>query len=807
MFRNYINTAIRTILRHRFFSVINIFGLSMAMSICMGIIMLVADQLQYDAYNTRKDRIFRVNTIHVNEKLQPDEGNVINSTSPMPLREELEKYAGVEKAIRFKRGFGNGWIEFENQDVNVPLGGYFADPGALEMFEFELQYGDPATALRDPYSVVITRKAADKLFTDENPLGKTIKVGDLGLYTVTGVLKKTENKTHIAFEALASMSSLMSLNAQGKATANVDNWNDFWNAWTYIQLKPGANPNDIQKALDKLFDDKIATNTDKEAIKMRMRLQSLTAMTPGPFVNNPIGPSLPLVLMYILGGLAGVILVTSCFNFTNLSIARSLTRAREIGVRKVNGASRFQVFAQFISESIIVAFCALVISLALLMLLKPLILQLNFARVFRWDLASNMQVYGVFVLFAIFVGILAGLFPSVVLSGFKPVKVLKSLNNMKLFSKMGLRKALLISQFTLALVFILSVTVLYNQLNLFLHKDHGFDMDNQLSLKLNKTVAGPLKTELLKHSNIVNISATSHLPAAGTTYGDGYKKPGDKDWTSLNYYVVDESYLDNLKISMVAGKFYDAASGESNKNFIVINEAAAKAFHFETPIDALGTQLSFVQDSVLMTVIGIVKDYNHESLLDHIKPMALIYRPGRWQVMQIRYSGTYDNAMKTVSEAWTKVNPGLKMDAKDMRGEVMILYNTIFGDAVQIFGFIAFLAIVISCLGLLGMATYATETRLKEVSVRKVLGSSNGSLVYLLSKGFLAIILIAIAIGVPMAYFLNMAWLELLPYHVIVGVPAIAFGVGMLLVFAVITIGSQTYRATFVNPVDNLKSE
>lgn len=807
MIRNYINTAIRNLLRHRFFSVINIFGLSMAMSICMGIIMLVADQLQYDAYNTKKDRIFRVNSIHVDEKLQPNEGYIPTSTSPMPLREELEKYAGVEKVVRFKRGFGNGWIEFENQDVNVPLGGYFADHEALDMFEFELQYGDAATALREPYSVVITRKAADKLFVDENPLGKTIKVGDLGLYTVTGVLRQTENKTHIAFEALASMSTVASLDAQGKLSADTYNWNNFWNAWTYIQMKPGADPGDIQKGLDQIFDDKIASNNDKEATKMRMRLQGLTAMTPGPFVNNPIGPSLPRVLIYILGGLAGVILVTSCFNFTNLSIARSLTRAREIGVRKVNGASRFQVFAQFISESILVSLCALVFSLALLMLVKPLILQLNFARIFRWDLASNFKVYGVFLIFAIFVGILAGIFPSVVLSGFKPVKVLKSLNNMRLFSKMGLRKALLVSQFTLALVFILSVTVLYNQLDLFMHQDHGFKMDSRLSVKLNRTAVGPLKNELLKHSNITSVSATSHLPAAGTSHADGYRKPGEKEWTTLHYYTVDESYLDNLEIPMVAGKFYDAASGESNKNFIVINEAAVTAFHFKTPIDALGTQLTFVQDSVVMTIIGVVKDYNHESLLDHIKPLALIYRPDRWQLLQVKYSGSYDDAMKSVDEAWTKVNPGLKMDAKDMRSEVLILYNTLFGDAVQIFGFVAFLAIAISCLGLLGMATYATETRLKEVSVRKVLGSSNGALVYLLSKGFLTIILIAIAIGVPTAYFLNTLWLELLPYHVMVGLPAIAFGVGMLLVFAVVTIGSQTYRATFVNPVDNLKSE
>ncbi len=522
----------------------------------------------------------------------------------------------------------------------MPIGGYFADPGALQMFEFELQYGDAATALREPYSVVITRAAADKLFDDENPLGKTIKVGDIGLYTVTGVLKKTENKTHIAFEALASMSSLVSLDAQGKMDARIDDWNDFWNAWTYIQLKPGTDPNDIQKILEKIFDERIAKRGDKDAVKMRMRLQALTAMTPGPFVNNPIGPSLPMLLMYVLGGLAGVILLTSCFNFTNLSIARSLTRAREIGVRKVNGASRLQVFAQFISESVLVTFCALILSLGLLMLVKPLILQLTFARIFRWDLASNVQVYGVFVLFALFVGILAGLFPAAVLSGFKPVKVLKSLNNMRLFSKMGLRKALLISQFTLALVFILSVTVLYDQLDLFLNKDHGFKMDNQFSMKLNKSAVGPLKAELLKHPNIVNVAAASHLPAAGTTYGDGFRKPGEKDWTSMRYFLVDESYADNLELPLAAGKFFDTESGQSNKNFVVLNETATKALHFEAPIDAVETQVQFSEDSIVMTVVGVVKDYNHEALLSKIEPLALMYRPDRWQLLQVKYSGT-----------------------------------------------------------------------------------------------------------------------------------------------------------------------
>lgn len=806
MLRNYFTTAVRNLLRHRFFSAINIFGLALAMSICMGIIMLVADQMQYDRYNTKRDLIFQVNSIRADYETRG--GAMTTSTTPMALKAELEKHSGIDHVVRFHRGFGNGWIEFDKGDVNIPIAGYFADPGVLQMFEYDLQYGDANTALNDPYSVVLTRQAADKLFTEENPLGKTLKVGELGLYTVTGVLKKTENKTHIAFEALASMSSMMSLDAQDKFDARADNWTDFWATWTYFQLKPGVEAADIRIYLDKVYDEKQKPILNDDFHGMRMLTRSLTEITPGALVNNPIGPSLPWFIVYVLSGLAGIIMITSCFNFTNLSIARSLTRAREIGVRKVNGASRMQIFGQFISEAIIVSLCSLLISFVLLTLVKPLILQLTFARIFRWDLAANFQVYAVFLVFAIVVGLLAGAFPALVLSKFQPVKVLKGLSTMRLFSKMGLRKALLISQFTLALIFMLSVTVLYHQLDMYLNTDHGFEMKQHVSLTLNHAQPGPLKNELLKHKNIVSVSAVSHLPAAGTTHRDGYKKDlSDKEWMSMDHFWVDEEYQNNLGLTIVAGKFFDPATGESNKHMVVVNEQATKALHYDSPLDAVGTSLYFHADSLPRTIAGVVRDYHHQSLIDKIQPLVLMYDPAHWQITQIKHTGTYDEALKSVTEAYNITNPGLKVDAGAMEEKVMLLYNTLFGDAVQVLGFISFLAIAISCLGLLGMATYATETRIKEVSIRKVLGSSNGSLIYLLSKGFLKILLLAIGIGVPAAYFLNTLWLELLPYHVVVDVPKIAFGVSMLIVFGVVTIGSQTWRATFVNPVDNLKSE
>ncbi|MBI3219750.1 MAG: ABC transporter permease [Bacteroidetes bacterium] len=806
MFFNYLKTALRSLLRHRFFSAINIFGLSVAMALSMVIIMLVADQMMYDRYNTKRDRIYRINSIPIGNK---GESFSETGTTTLPLKQDLsDNFTGVEKSVRIARGFGNMWMEIE-QNVNIPVAGYFADPEILDVFEYELAQGNPATALVEPYSVVLTKKAAKKLFRQENPIGETFKVGTEGPYKVTGILKETTNKSHIVFDALASMSTVKSLESQNKREKDLDNWYNYTSGWIYVLLEETKTKEDIEPQL-KAIEQKhfaVLTNPDTQQ-KINYHLQALTEITPGAFINNPIGPFLPWVFVYFFAGLAGIVMLTSCFNFTNLSIARSLTRAREIGVRKVTGAMRWQIFTQFISESVLVALIALVVAVLLLIALRPLMLELSFARLMQWDLEANYFVYVVFVVFAIVVGILAGVFPAIVLSGFQPVKVLKGVKSMKLFSNIGLRKSLLVTQFTFSLVFILSVIVVYNQLQLFLRADHGFSMDKKMVVALSNTSPDVLKTELLKHANIENATAVSHVLAAGSSYGEGYKRSlEDKDWVSVYYYSTDEDYLKNLKIPLVAGRFYQESDGDSKKNLIVLNEKAVEAFHFASPLEAIGQEIILKQDSSRKQIIGVVKDYNHQMLVEKLEPLALIANPKEYNLLQVQYTGSFEDAGKSVEAAWAAVNPTLKIDYKDFYAEVHKIYDIFFGDLVSILGLISFLAILISCLGLLGMATYTTETRIKEISIRKVLGSSNHSLVYLLSKGFVSILLIAIVLAVPAAYFINNLWLEQLAYHVSVDAATIFIGVIALLIFSIITIGSQTWRAVYVNPVDNLKGE
>jgi len=806
MFRNYFITTLRSLLRHRFFSAINIFGLAVAMALSMVIIMLVADQMMYDRYNTRRDRIYRINSIPIGSK---GETQNETATTTLPLKQELlDNYTGVEKAVRIMRGFGNMWLEIE-QNVNIPVSGYFADPEILEVFEYELEHGDAKTALVDPYSVVLTKKAAKKLFKQDNPVGETFKVGKEGPYKVTGVLKDSHHKSHIVFDALASISTVKSLEAQENKGRDLDNWYNYTAGWIYVLLAENKPTEEIESHLKKIEQKHFAVLTKPDTQqRIKYSFQALTNITPGAFINNPIGPFLPWIFVWFFIGLAAIVMLTSCFNFTNLSIARALTRAREIGVRKVTGALRWQIFVQFLSESVVVSLLSLALAIVLLIALKPLMMELSFARLMMWDLEANYFVFGVFIVFAILVGLLAGIFPALVLSGFQPVKVLKGINNMKLFSKIGLRKSLLVAQFTFSLIFILSVTVVFNQLQLFLRADHGFSMDKKLVVSLSNTSPVILKTELLKYSNIENVTAASHIPAAGSSYGEAYKKSlDDKDWSNLNYFSGDADYIKNLGVELVAGKFFQEENDASNKNFIVLNETALDKFQLGTPIEAIGQELILQKDSSRKQIIGVVKNYNHQLLVQKMEPMAIIYNPEEYRLLQVSYSGSYEAAGKSVEAAWTKINPGLKVDYKDFSAEVHKIYDIFFGDLVSILSVISFLAILISCLGLLGMATYTTETRIKEISIRKVLGSSNISLVYLLSKGFVSILLIAIVIAVPAAYFINNLWLEQLAYHVSVDAFTILFGVLALIIFGVLTIGSQTWRATYIKPVDNLKGE
>lgn len=795
MFYNYFKISIRNIQKHKLFSFINVFGLSFSLSICLIIIMLLADQFSYDAFNTEADRIYRVN------HKRGDEPGIIEgmATSPMPLAEELTaKYTGVESYTRLTRGFGNGWVKLM-QDVNIPLSGFFADPSFVEMFQYEFEYGDAKTALLEPYSVVLSKETAEKLFNKDNPVGEIIKVGELGSYKVTGVLKKAEGKSHVKFDGVASMSTLESLIKKEVMPESTMSWGNRSRSWTYIKLKEGVSPQSIESDMAVISDEQYAELEDMDT---EFYLQNIRAISPGPMIGNQIGPGIPMIFVYFLSGMALVIIVSSCFNYTNLSIARSLNRAREVGIRKVFGAVRYQILTQFLMESVIISLLAFGFSLLIVQMMEPIFLELNFSQLLDWNLQQSTEVYLLCFGFSILVGLIAGIVPALFHSSVKALQALKNLSGVKVFSKLGLRNALIVGQFGLSLFLVITVKLIYDQMNFMIESDYGFDADNIVIVKLNNTDADRLKNELLTYSEVKSVAAASFAPAAGTS--SSITLLVDQVEKEIQYFEVDEDYVDNMGLEIVAGSSFTKDIKEKK---LVINEEASSNFGYAHPLDAIG-KIVVLEDSINYEVIGVMKNYNHETLVSTIKPMALIYGSEDLGILQVRVnSSNYEQAIGSINTAWQAVNPDLKIEYKLMSDEIAFFADLMFGDLTKIISFISFLAIIIACLGLMGMVVFSTQSRLKEVSIRKVLGASNQALVYILSKGFARLLVIAVVISAPLTWFINNLWMDFIAFRVDIGVGVIFFGVAIVAILGLLVVGSQTWQAANTNPSKILRDE
>ena len=800
MIRNYLKTAFRSLLRQRAFSFINAFGLSISMAICLIIIMMVGDQMKMDRHLSNADNIYRINTQRLHES------GPVNTlaTSPLPMGKELsENYTGIESYTRIRRGFGNGWVEFDN-DHTIPLGGFYVDPSFVRMFELEFEKGNKELALVEPNSVVLTSKAAKKLFGNNEAMGQVIDMGEIGEYKVTGVLKETNTKSHVVYEALASMSSTELLERDSIISNSNENWESTTAGWVYVALNPNKSKSELLANLNAV-DEKYYG--DKELVDYRFLIQNVLEINPGPLIGNQIGPGLPMIFVYFLGGLALIVMISACFNYTNLSIAKSINRAKEVGVRKVSGAMKNQIFTQFIIESILISLISLMIAFGLVVVFEPAFHNLKLASLLKWDLSFDYNVIGFSIVFAIVVGLIAGIVPSLILSAFQPIKVLKDFGSMKLLSKMGMRKVLLTGQLTLSLFFIISVLLLRNQLDLMVSSDKGFNTENIINVPLVKTDGKQFKNELLNKSAIEKTTLSSHVPAAGTSRGEHFMKTIGDERIEVSYYSVDEDYIEVMGLELLAGRNFSAKSNENIEHEMVVNETAVETFGFTNIHDALGKTI-FNSDSVEVSIVGVIKDYNHAVMISEISPMALRYKPEEFTCLHVKYNGQNKPlAEDQLKATWAGINPVKNIQYKDLSDEINEFYDLTFGDLTKVVIVFSVLALSIASLGLLGMTIYTTQTRLKEVSIRKVLGASDNQVVYILSKGFVKLLLIAIVVAIPLSYVVNDLWLQSIAYRVSISPGVIVAGTLIMIAISAITIGSQTIKTGLTNPVDNLKNE
>ncbi len=813
MIKNYFRIGWRNILKYKVFSFINVFGLAVAMSVCMLIMLMLADQKNYDQFHQKKENIYRVLT-KMPKSFKP------NASSPYPLASTIKSdYPIIEKATHLVPGVGGDAIY---QQKATEMRGFFTDASFFDVFSFELEKGNKQNALSLPQSMIITTEIAHRLFNGEEPIGKTVEFTNRGLshlkvdgettpsnwgiFTITGVIDAQKYKSHIQFGVLISSSSIKSLAVDGKFKDMTDNWREYSNCYSYVLVHPESKSEDLTTALNDLTARKYRDNAELKDLKLVA--QNLMDITPGIFVGNPISFSLPIEVYYFLSFLALAIMLSAGVNYTNLSTARALTRAKEIGVRKVTGAKRRDLIYQFLSESILISFLSLLLAMILLLFIKPAFKGLWVNNYLNFELHENSTVYFYFILFALSIGLLAGIYPAFRLSRLQPILAIQKKESLP-SKKWGMQKFLSVSQFIISLFFITTSILLYNQFKHHLAIEYGFTAKHIVNIKLQGNEYSKVLNELGKISGVASISACDYLPATDTQNGTALKIAGsEKEYESFTVLATDERFVKNLDIKILAGKNLSDSS-QSSKRFILVNESATYRMGFRHPSEMVGQLMEQSNSKETLEVIGVVEDFRFRmpSEEDKITPLIITSQPSNFRYANLKIvSGDMTRTITQLKESWERIDPVHPL-VYQFYDQQLVETNQGFADIVSIIGFFAFLAITIACLGLLGIATYTTERKSKEIGIRKVMGANDWSVALLLSKSFLKMLMLSILIGAPLSYLINNLWLQHFPNRVEFGLGTVLLGTAVLFVLGLVTIGSQTFRAAKRNPADTLKMD
>lgn len=820
MLRNYLKVALRNILKHKMFSLINIFGLSVSIATCLLIILLVYGQKKVDNFHEKQDRIVRVLS-------DGDRGSF--ASTPLPLASTLlEEYPHViEDVVRVKSSFVGGDVIYDNR--RIPLAGRYADDSFFKIFSFELIKGDPATVLEAPFSIVLTKESAEKIFGKENPIGKSVRLNDIGLNTMDIALIPTENTetlledlvvtgvvdntltSHIQFEFLISMSSIPSLVKQGKSQATFDDWENYFDSYLYVLLREGSTAQDLAPILENISKEKYAALDD---VNITFGLERLSQITPGAFRQNPISLRMPIEVIYFLSFLGLVVLFSACFNYVNLSFARSLTRSKEVGVRKTMGAARYQVFVQFVIESVIIAILSLVVALGILQVLSIVFLGLWINQFLTLDLTPDLMLFFLFIGFSVLVGFLAGLLPASFLSSFSPIKALRNFSGISLGNgkRFMLRRGLVLAQFCASLFFIITTLLIFAQLNYLLEKEYGFDQGNVVNIKLQGIEYGTLAHELGKNPAVQTISASSFVPGTGGYSGSTKIKTQqmqDADLSS-SYIGIDQNFIPNLKLPLIAGDNFPASIPKKDETMVIVNEALAQLLGYKEPKSIVGETLIIGEDQSEVQVIGLTENFIFDLLTeaDQDEPLLMRYLPNDFAYMNVRYHPTADirSMLLSMEEKWKRLDKVHSFKYEIYEDELRAT-NSIFADMMYVLGFISFLAITIASLGLLGMSAFTVESKKKEIGIRKVHGAGIKQVALWLSNSYLWLFALAILITIPIAYFMNTIWLEEFSYRVNFSIWIIAAGIAIMFVLGSSSVLSQTVKAAMNNPINGLREE
>ena len=810
MIKNYLRSAWRNIVRHKFISAINISGLAIGLTCCLLILTYIINELSYDKFNKNADRTYRVTrifydpngntTLHLSA-VAPPFGPLIQTAFPV-IEKMTRVYPSGTTAFRYKEKL------FNEKDA------FFADENFSQVFSLDVVKGDRNTALTVPYSLMITPGIAKKYFGDEDPINKSVILDNSKhAFTVTGIFSPFPKNAHMHPNMLMSFNTLKDTALYGENGLETNFGNNAF--YTYLLLPPNYNAENIERQLPAFLDKYVHfpgnPQTYKTSKGTALTLQKLTDIHLRSHLDDEIEDNGDIKRVYIFSIIALFILVIACINYMNLSTARSVIRAREIGIRKVVGAERGEIIRQFLGESVLITWIALAIAIILTSSLLPYInklsgLDLAFQSLLKWQIVVPI------LLLPFIVGIVSGIYPAIFMSSFKPVKVLKGILKVRT-GGISLRKALVVTQFSISIFLIVATSVVFQQLrfmqkaSLGLNKDHVIDLgyDQSLSHQYNS-----FRSELLSNPAIEEVGRSSRVPSGrlldeqDASFLSGTKMVPSK--IDIKCLATDYGFIPAYGMQMAAGRNFSKDFSMDTAGSYIINETAVKALGWGRADNAIGKDMKY--GSAAGKVIGVVKDFHFESLHQAIIPLVFYMPAQNWyNHISIKVSGNnIPSALATIETTWRHYLPQVPFDYSFVDEKFQQLYTSEQQESslVTIFSCIA---IFIACLGLFGLSAFTISQRIKEIGVRKVLGANVPQIVVELSKDFLALVIVAAVIALPFAWYLMGKWLQGFAFRITISWWIFVFAAFAALIIAFVTISFQSVKAALANPVKSLRSE
>jgi len=802
MLKNYMKIAYRNIIKQKIYSVINILGLALGLTVCILVGLYIYQEFNYDNYHENGDRLYRVSM----KTISPTVTRHTAETPALVAPNLKGNFPEIEKISRIYFS-GKDLITFDNKKF-YEKDIVFADEDFFNMFSYKTILGNTSDFLKKKDTIILTRDIAEKYFGNENPLGKIFTYNNKVNLEITGVIENIPVNSHFTFDMVTTYETIKELPAGNY----LEQWGATFGSYTYIMLYSDIDLKQFSSKVGPFLTEKMESSP---LVKRSIDLQPVSSINIYSDISDEINPNSSISYIMMLGSISLFILILACINFINLTTARAVKRAREIGVRKVFGAYKLQLIKQFLGESILITFIALGFAFVFVELFEPSFSQLIGSELI-YNCFNNIFILSAIIGTSLIVGVIAGLYPSFVLTHFQPVQVIKGMNTKGKSGSTFLRKGLVLFQFSISIILIIFTILINQQIRFMRSYDMGFDKDQVIIVRTPERMSRNSETiikEIIEIQGVINSTASLGAPIMDSGFGTNLTPDmnHEEEDFMISVKMIDNEFLDFYDINLLEGKRLSDLKGADFSAVTMINEATVKKLGFKNNEEALGHAYTIgLSDGIKRfkpEIIGVVKDFHFNSLHEEVSPLLFMNWPFLFQEISIRINpNKMHETIQGIKKVWEKFYPTHPFDYIFLDEKVDKLYKSE-ETSFRVISTFSILAIIIACLGLLGLTFYTTEQRRKEIGIRKILGASIPNIIKFISSGFLKLVLIANLIAWPVSYLMINKWLESFPYKVGINFFVFLAAGSITLLISLITIGYTVLKSAANNPIKSIRYE